>query len=179
MSEIRSLILILQFVRELEKVGSFAGETHIQKGLFFAQSMYGVHTGFKFVPYRYGPFSFEIRQALNDLQAMGLLTVIPDPNGYGVHYAITERGKKWLKMLEGSIRDEAETLRKVAEKFGRRTAKELELLATIQFVRRYLDEKGEGDKEKEIVSYTRSMKPWLKGEEILSGLEKLRQTEKG
>ena len=36
MSEIRSLILILQFVRELEKVGSFAGETHIQKGLFLS-----------------------------------------------------------------------------------------------------------------------------------------------
>ena len=64
----RSAIL-LDLAAQLREHGSWTGETHVQKAAYFVQELLGVPSGFRFVLYRHGPFSFDLRASLNKLEA--------------------------------------------------------------------------------------------------------------
>jgi uncharacterized protein YwgA len=68
----RSAIL-LDVAEQLNANGSWTGETHIQKAAYLMQELLGVPSGFKFVLYRHGPFSFGLRDSLNKLETLGCI----------------------------------------------------------------------------------------------------------
>ena len=59
------------------------GGTHIQKAAYLLQELLGVPSGFKFVLYKHGPFSFELRDSLNRLEAWGGIQTEEQPYPYG------------------------------------------------------------------------------------------------
>src|SRR5438477_2081289 len=81
----RAAVLALLNRKMLER-GSWCGETHLQKAMYFLQDLLGVDAGFEFILYRHGPFSFELRDALASLQADGLLDLAIRQQGYGPTY---------------------------------------------------------------------------------------------
>lgn len=64
------------------------------KGLFLLWHRSGrnIPGYFVFVPYLYGPFSFEIYSALTDAQKERLVTQAPDPMPNWAPYYLTEKG---------------------------------------------------------------------------------------
>ena len=67
--------ILVEFVDRIRQAGSWAGETHIQKGVFFLQKMLGVPTPFEFVLYKHGPYSFDLHDQLADMRAHHILGI--------------------------------------------------------------------------------------------------------
>lgn len=69
---------------------------HIMKALFLIwhRSDRNIKDYFSFLPYLYGPCSFEVYSALESLQADGLIVQPPHSIPQWVKYYLTERGKK-------------------------------------------------------------------------------------
>jgi uncharacterized protein YwgA len=62
--------LLLTMNEELRRAGSWAGETHMQKAIFFLQELIKVPLGFEFLLYKHGPFSFDLRDELTFMRAV-------------------------------------------------------------------------------------------------------------
>ena len=69
--------LLTRLIAGLREAGSWCGETHIQKAMFFLQELMHVPFEFKFILYRYGPFSFDLRYELTAISADGMLKGSP------------------------------------------------------------------------------------------------------
>lgn len=124
--------------------GSWCGETHLQKSVFFLQEMLGVPTGFPFILYKYGPFSDEFRTELGSMRADGFLELIPQPAPYGPKLHTTPIAQRqlvdrWPKTLS---RYNAQ-LDFVAEHLGGLGVSALERLATALWVWHENPEAGE------------------------------------
>ncbi len=77
MNRLQRAAILSTLAEELLEIGSWCGETHLQKATFFLQHMLKVPTEWDFVLYRYGPFSFELRDELTAMRADQLLELIP------------------------------------------------------------------------------------------------------
>jgi hypothetical protein len=73
MSNLEQSSLILTLALALKANGSWAGETHVQKGGYFLNNLLKVPTGVDFILYKHGPFSFELRELLTDMEANGFI----------------------------------------------------------------------------------------------------------
>src|SRR5262245_19872824 len=91
----RSALLVL-LTREMQKRGSWCGETHIQKAMFFLQELLSVNSGFEFILYRHGPFSFDLRDELLSMRADDLLALTIKQEGYGPAYVPTDFSEEFL-----------------------------------------------------------------------------------
>jgi len=75
--------VLLDLVVELRNSGSWTGETHVQKATYLLQELLGLPTGFEFVLYKHGPFSFELREALERMEAGRLIELEEQRYPYG------------------------------------------------------------------------------------------------
>jgi hypothetical protein len=73
MTDLNQANLILNLALALRNNGSWAGETHIQKGSYFLNTLLNVPTGLNFILYKHGPFSFDLRELLTDMEAQGFI----------------------------------------------------------------------------------------------------------
>jgi hypothetical protein len=125
---LRRLAVMSTLIRRVE--GS--GKTKIQKLLYFLQDAFGVALGYKFRMHHYGPFTNEIERDLSTLRALDCIDITPDTDGYGFHVSSRQEGDALFS--EPNKEDQAK-LTEVIEVLGGSDAKELELLATVHFVR--------------------------------------------
>src|ERR1700679_4231265 len=75
MNRLQRAAVLLTLLAALKQRGSWCGETHLQKSVYFLQELLGVDLGFPFVLYRHGPYSFEISDDLTALRADLLLNL--------------------------------------------------------------------------------------------------------
>lgn len=133
MNRLQRAVVLVALADELQGHGSWCGETHIQKATYFLQELLGAQTGFPFILYKHGPFSFELRDELTALRADGLLAVVPKPP-YGPSLVPTERGRN-LKRYFGRTHDSHQDMVVfVADHLGNLGVSELEKLATALYV---------------------------------------------
>ena len=105
------------------------GKTQIQKLVYFAQAL-GVPFDYKYEIYHYGPYSFELSHDLNALNSRGVLSVKSDPTGFGYEISAGKFAEKFK--LETKYQKKIEA---ILDKIGRNTPAELEVKATIHFVK--------------------------------------------
>jgi uncharacterized protein YwgA len=88
---------------------------HIMKTLFLIwhRNHRNLPNYFEFVPYLYGPCSFDAYSVLKNLQRSGFIAQPPHPMSQWVNYYLTEKGKKETK--EFSEKAPPETLRIIKE----------------------------------------------------------------
>lgn len=134
MKRLQKVVLLTVLAEKLLEKGSWCGETHLQKATYFLQELLEVPTGFDFILYKHGPFSFDLRDELTAMRADGLIALEPKQPAYGPSLVPTERCKKlqqlFLKTLDG-YKNEVEF---VAEKLGDKGVVDLERLATALYV---------------------------------------------
>lgn len=94
------------------------GRTRIQKAMFLLQRKlreeFRTRIGFKFEPYKYGPFDERVYEVLEELEMKQLVTTTPAEEHDSPHdstrYELTEDGAEEAEKLWGHIDDEKKRL---------------------------------------------------------------------
>lgn len=125
--------------QRLAAEGSWCGETHLQKAVYFLQTLLDVPTDFHYILYKFGPFSRELRAELATMRADGFLELVPRPQPYGPTLDVTPSAEhqlvaRWPKTLKRH----APGLDFVAKQLGHLGVSDLERLATALWVLREL-----------------------------------------
>lgn len=126
--------LLVDLAVKLREGGSWCGETHLQKAVYFFQELLDVPTGFDFMLYKHGPFSFDLRDELTAMRADGLLELKLMPFPYGPSLVPTREGRELLDGFPKTLKRYEDELNFVAENLGKRRVTELERLATALYV---------------------------------------------
>ena len=134
MKTVNQVAILLALDRQMEKQGSWCGETHLQKAMFFLQALADVPAAFDFVLYKHGPFSFDLRNELTGLRADGLMKLHPQPAPYGPSILTTETGDHYVDNRRSNLGKYEESIRFVAEQLADKGVSELERLSTALYV---------------------------------------------
>jgi hypothetical protein len=121
-------------IREMRARGSWAGETHVQKGAFLLQELMGVNLGFDFVLYKHGPFSFDLRDDLSSMQADELLSLVLRREGYGPSFVPTSFSEAFLSRFPKTTARYREQIQFVSNQLNDMGVADLEKLATAFFI---------------------------------------------
>ena len=133
MDSMRKAAVLTRFLEELRKHDSRCGETHIQKASFFLQELMDIPTGFKFILYKHGPFSFDLREELTALRADGFVEL--EVNSYGPRIApIAEQCKYVQKLYPGTLSRYEKKIEFIASKLGNKGVVDLEKWGTAYYV---------------------------------------------
>ena len=150
--------LVAFLIEQAAQVRQQLGKKALQKKVHLIQELGGVDTGYRFSFYTYGPYSVSLA---------GDLDVIANSGGAKIryiswdnHYLIDpdehtgrmiRRGREYFEQNKAAID-------KVLAAFGNRTAKGLELVSTIAYLRRHVPQEDFEDNEK-LVKHVMALKP--------------------
>ena len=91
----------------LDAAGTIEGKTKFQKLMFLGDQEHSLNSGFNYVKYNYGPYSFELSQVLGVLEALGIIvaeTVTFQVNGpydgKKITYSLTDKGGVFVQELK-------------------------------------------------------------------------------
>lgn len=117
--DIEKVLFILSKLREI------AGRTRFQKIIFLLKTKERIDFSYIFVPYYYGPYSFELQLDINLLEAAGLLEIIPKDGTLYLH-RLTSKGEKLAaKVREKMDQLEKEKIEKALKKYERKSTSTL------------------------------------------------------
>lgn len=133
MDRIKKAALLLRLIHKLRDKGSWCGETHIQKAVFFLQRLMDVPMEFDFILYKHGPFSFDLRDELTALRADELIGLEPQWP-FGPRIVPTDRSVYIQSLYSKTLAKYGDRIAFVAEKLGDKGVAELERLATAFYV---------------------------------------------
>lgn len=135
MNPARQQAIIVDMIKCLRGNDDWAGETHVQKCMYFLQEGLNIPLGFDFIMYKHGPFSFELRSRLSSMRAERLLRTEERPP-YGDSLEVGERGNSIAERLEKVITTYHPQVKYIAEQVAPKGAgvAELERLGTALFV---------------------------------------------
>jgi uncharacterized protein YwgA len=134
MTPSRVSLLLAVLTEKLRAHDSWAGETHLQKAVYFLQTMLGVPTGFKFTLYKYGPFSFDLRDKLTEMRGSGQLELLVQPAPYGPQLQVGPGADQLRKRFPKTLRGHEPRLEFIAGRLGGLGVGALERLATALLV---------------------------------------------
>ena len=157
MNRLQKATLIVEMLDKMIKKGSWAGETHLQKCVFFLQNMRSVPIGYEFQLYKYGPFSFDLRDDLLQLQAESMVDLSPRSSSYGSSLAPSDTSLLLRKHFPRTLKRYQDEISFVADHFGSLNARDLGRLATAYYF--YL--KGGNSSDEEIGELVNSVKPYI------------------
>jgi len=126
--------VLLAHIAQLQERGSWCGETHVQKSCYFVQELCRVPLGFDFILYRHGPFSFDLRDELTELRAVGYLELEAREQPYGPSFRITADGQGLVERHQRMVAQFEREMAFVANKLADKNVAELERLATALFI---------------------------------------------
>jgi hypothetical protein len=171
MEEIQRLVVIARLVDALRRHGSWCGETHVQKAMYLLQTLCAVPTGFSFVLYKHGPFSFDLRDTLNQMLGSGLLD-IEQRQPYGptmIRTGAAERLEEGFPKTIGSVDGQIEF---VGQLVGDSGVAELEREATAAFLVSQTPDRPDQGLAEELTR----LKPHVTIDEALRAVRDLRQS---
>lgn len=134
MNRLQSAAVITRLLDELHQQGSWCGETHVQKSVYFLQALLNVPTNYEFILYKHGPFSFDLKDALSEFRADGLIDLIAQPYPYGPSYTATKTGENLVKRYPKTLSLHKKQIANAAKIAGKKRVKELEQLATALWI---------------------------------------------
>lgn len=125
--------VLLSLMNEMREKGSWCGEIHIQKSVFFLQELMNVPLGLEFILYKHGPYSFDLADVVTALRADSLLEY-KSRRPYGPSLILTKTGEDFRNRYPKTLEKYADRMQFVAEKLGKMGVAELERQATALFV---------------------------------------------
>lgn len=164
----RRWAILAALVDGMNKHGSWCGETHIQKCTYFLQDLLSVPTGFEFILYKHGPFSFELRDELGDMSAHFLLKAEARQYPYGPSWRTEASAEVLKRQFSKTLGKYAVHIHFAASELSVKSVAELERLATALFVTK----KHEGAVE-EMADFIHKLKPHVSVTQALQALEEV------
>ncbi|HEX7774329.1 MAG TPA: hypothetical protein VF435_18025 [Pyrinomonadaceae bacterium] len=158
MNELRQSAILVSLVDHLQSHGSWCGETHVQKTTYFLQELLNVPLLFEFIIYKYGPFSFELKDMLVSMRADSLIELVPSYPGSTIVAGklsdqIRKRFPDTLKTYEPQIEF-------VTSHLGKKQVNELEALSTAFFIQK----NNAPTTSAELIGLLQKIKPHIKDE---------------
>src|SRR5215471_8882064 len=95
--------MIVDLLKKMRAQGSWCGETHIQKAMYISQDLAKANYGYKFVMYKHGPFSFDLKDELAAMRASGIIEFAFPQRGYGPSICVTKFGERVFDTNQESI----------------------------------------------------------------------------
>lgn len=148
LGELREAALIATLIDRVAATGRFCGETLVQKSVFFLKELFGVPLSADFRLYYYGPFSFDLRDQLQGMQADDFVKV--KPHQYGAMFVAGERYGLLQRQFPKTIGKYEEEIRFVVDHLATRGVGQLEPLATALFLTRKHPGAGVDDRAREL-----------------------------
>jgi hypothetical protein len=136
MNRLQRAALLTELADRLRQQGSWCGETHLQKATYFLQTLILVPTGYDFILYKFGPFSFDLAEELTALRADGLMELRAQPAPYGPSLLATPRSVEFRRGYPVTLGKYVDAVGFVARSLGDKGVAELERLATALYVTR-------------------------------------------
>ena len=176
MKPVEKNVIVLELADRLREKGSWCGETHVQKAVYFLQELLKVQLDFDFVLYKHGPFSFELQDELVSLRAYELLELEPQPNGYGPKLILSESGRALEQKSLGIVNQYSRQIDWLAGQLGKEGVVRLERLGTALYVSR--EKQLAGKSEDEIITRVVELKPHVTKDQAELALREIRKMEK-
>lgn len=171
MDQVKRSALIVSLIETLREHGSWCGETHIQKALYCLQVVNRVPTDFDFILYKHGPFSFDLRDALTEMRANGLLDMRQN-YPYGPSLFPTSKGKALIDRFPKTVGKYKSAIDYIANAFGSRGVAELERLSTALYVTKDLDmESRDAEERAELLQELKPHIPHVKAKEAVEEVD--------
>lgn len=134
MESVAKKAVMTTLMRSLTQAGSWCGETHVQKAVFMLQILTGVPTGYDYILYKHGPFSFGLRDELATMRAEKLVELVIRTPEYGPAIVPTDNSARLEKAASAAVAEFQPQITFVARAVGRRGVAELERVATALFI---------------------------------------------
>ena len=136
MDRLQRAAILTQVMEQLRAKGSWCGETHVQKAVYFLQEVLGVSTGFEYILYKHGPYSFDLSADLTALRADYLIEFNHRSPGYGPGLVPTSTSADLRSRYPKTLTQHSRQIEFIADVFGSRGVADLEKLATALYVTR-------------------------------------------
>jgi hypothetical protein len=162
--------LIARLARTLRENDSWTGETHVQKATYLLEVLAGVPFDFDFILYKHGPFSFELRDALGNMQADRYLKREPQDPPYGPRFSVTERGLALEERFGKTMSRYGSKVDWIAARLRGKGVASLERLATALWVTTH---DGEGCSPEERAKLLRAIKRHVSEENAQQAVEEI------
>jgi len=134
LNELEEATVIATLIDRVAAMGRFCGETLIQKSVFFLKELFSVPVSDRFRLYYYGPFSFELSERLQGMQADDFLKV--KPHQYGATFVPSERYALLQRQFPKIIEKHERAIGFAVQELATRGVGQLEPLATALFLTR-------------------------------------------
>ena len=134
MRRLQRAALLISLVEALRERGSWCGATHIQTSVYFLQELLGLPLGMRFILYKHGPYSFDLSNEIEAMQADYLLEDELQPYPYGPKLLPGKRSQQIKEKFPKTIDRYSKQIEFIADKFGDKKVSNLERLATALYV---------------------------------------------
>ena len=151
--------LVLRAMSRMWAHGSWCGETHIQKNMFFLQELVGIPFQWSFVLYKYGPFSFDLSYLLGEIHGYSLVKLVPQW-GFRPKIKVTDLGEEFYRDQDEVHCKFDNGIELVAKELGAKDVDELERISTGLYIS--LDEKYENQAVQVRAKRLTELKPHIK-----------------
>jgi hypothetical protein len=165
MSDFEGYSIVLRTVRGLNAAMSWTGKTHVIKALYVASTK--AELPFEFVLFKHGPYSFDANDAIEQMSAVGLLSLTATPP-YGVQLKPGQFESVLSEIVDPNT---VEAIDLAVELVGNGGVQELEALATSIWVAKNLQPANDEVWSKEV----KSLKPHLANDLISHGIHKAKK----
>lgn len=166
--------LIAELAKRLNGVSSQFGKTALQKLVYFLQVIYGLDCGYAYEFYSYGPFASQLLNDLDLVAHFGGVLVQPVDSEMGGYAIKPTPETDSLRGRAAEFLDNAkDVLKDLIGTYGKMTAKDLELRATIVYIERDMHRKGRPATKDEICSLVNEIKPKFSRPEIEQAVDEL------
>jgi len=169
MSKLKRYAITISVIENLDRSGSWCGETHIQKAVYFLKTLFPEVIDYPFILYKHGPFSFDLRDDIGIMAADGFVKVVPMTQ-YGPRILPGKLADKVKEEFSNTLKKHKEKIEFVANKLKDKRIFELEALATALYVTKELMPSTSVEKRAEKL---RQLKPHIDFRKTIDAVEEV------
>jgi uncharacterized protein YwgA len=167
MTRLQKAAILSDLADRMRDYGSWCGETHIQKAVYFLQELLKVPLDYSFMLYKHGPFSFDLRDEITELRVYELFRLEPKPIPYGPSLRPTRNAQELKSRFLKTLNNYSKRLAFVAEALDDKGVADLERLATALYVSLEIENGGAEVRAKRI----RALKPHVSLDSALKAVQ--------
>jgi len=160
--------LLVDLLERMSKAGSWTGETHLQKCVYFLQEMTTFPKAFQFVLYKHGPHSFDLHDELANMVANQTL-VIEHSTTYGPTFGPGPYAQRLKQRCTAALAQHEATLDFAAHSLSPNDTGDLEMWGTAF----YISKQNPNIAKEEQAIVINQLKPHIPFEEAMQALSSI------
>ena len=134
MTKLQRAAVLISLIKYMKDRGSWCGETHVQKAVYFLVRLFDIPLEFQYIMYKHGPYSFDLSDEMNSMRADGFIALQPQTYPYGPKYELEDGSKILSEKFSKTISKHDRYIEFISSHLGTKGVVELERFATALYV---------------------------------------------